>query len=125
MAKILIIDDSESLRRQLGKDLASGGHEVVEAEDGLKGLEVYESTDGINLIICDVNMPKMDGLTMCEKIKKTSVKPVIPIFMLTTESSDEMKKRGQLTGVTAWITKPYATPKLLQAVEKVLSRGVK
>lgn len=122
MAKILIVDDSETLRSQLRSTLESAGHEVVEGMDGMNGLETYNQNPDVQLIICDVNMPNMDGLTMCERL--TSVLPAqkkIPVFMLTTESNADMKARGKAAGVMAWITKPYAADKLLEVVKKVLT----
>ena len=121
MAKILIVDDSETLRIQLRKILESNSHEVVEGCDGMKGLEALESNDGIDLILCDVNMPEMDGLTMVEKVHENDKFNQIPIFMLTTESSPEMKMRGKAAGVRAWVTKPFVEKKLMAAVTKITS----
>ncbi len=121
MAKILIVDDSETLRIQLRKVLEGKDHEVVEACDGIKGLEALEANDGIQLVLCDVNMPEMDGLTMIERVHENSKFNTIPIFMLTTESSPEMKSRGKAAGVRAWVTKPFVDAKLLGAVEKITS----
>ena len=124
MAKIMIVDDSETLRTQLRKILQEAGHETVEAENGIVGLEQFTATKDLQLILCDVNMPEMDGLTMCEKLFNDSEynDRKIPIFMLTTESSAEMKVRGKAVGVLAWVTKPFVEAKLLGAVTKVLAR---
>lgn len=115
---ILIVDDSETLRTQLRKDLESGGHKVIEAEDGFDGLNKIGENPSLGLIICDVNMPKMDGLTMCEKLKELKTYSG-PIIMMTTESSAEMKARGKAAGVLAWITKPYHAEKLLSVIGKI------
>ncbi len=119
MAKILVVDDSETLRTQLRKILEAKGHQVVEAENGVRGLEQFAAHDDLKLVFCDVNMPEMDGLTMCERIRDTMPTRKVPIFMLTTESSKEMKLRGKDAGVMAWVTKPFVEEKLLMAVDKV------
>jgi two-component system chemotaxis response regulator CheY len=119
MAKILIVDDSETLREQLKKDLSEKGHQTIEACDGQDALEVLDTTGGVDLILCDVNMPRMDGLTMCQRLHENEKFAKIPIFMLTTESAPEMKTKGKAVGVIAWVTKPYSAAKLLVAVEKV------
>lgn len=122
MAKILIVDDSEAIRIQLRKDLESRSHVVIEGVDGLDGLTQLQNLDGIELIICDVNMPKMDGLSMVAKISQEPRYAGIKIFMLTTEGSADMKSRGKEAGVKAWITKPYIAEKLLSAIEKICQK---
>ena len=122
MALILVIDDSETIRRQIKSLLETAGHQVVEGVDGIDGLEKAKSVPDIKLILCDVNMPRLDGLSMCIKLKEEALPNPVPIFMLTTESSPEMKTKGKDAGVLAWITKPFADAKLLSAVEKILSR---
>jgi len=120
MAKILIVDDSETLRSQLRKALEEAGHEVVEGYDGVNGLETLNSNPDVELILCDVNMPEMDGLTMLGKVSENDSFNKIPIFMLTTESNADMKEKGKAVGVKAWVTKPFVPEKLLGAVKKVL-----
>lgn len=121
MAKILIVDDSESLRIQLKKILEGKGHSVCEGHDGKHGLDVLKANTDAKLIICDVNMPNMDGITMCSKVKEDASVNRIPIFMLTTESNAELKEKGKQVGVKAWISKPFDETKLLDAVAKILS----
>jgi|AntRauTorcE11897_2_1112592.scaffolds.fasta_scaffold23601_2 two-component system chemotaxis response regulator CheY len=123
MAKILVVDDSEIIRVQLKADLEGAGHQVVEAVNGLQGLEVLDENKDVKLVISDVNMPEMDGLTMCEKIHANPDFSQIPIIMLTTQSSAEMKARGKENGVLAWVTKPYKSKALLAGAEKILSRA--
>lgn len=120
MAKILIVDDSESLRSQLKNLLEGAGFEIVEGADGQLGLDTLMTNKDVNLIISDVNMPNMDGVTMCSKISEDSSVNSIPIFMLTTESNTEMKEKGKKAGVKAWITKPFDDDKLVMAVKKIL-----
>ena len=122
MAKILIVDDSEALRTQLREDLESRSHTVLQAFDGLNGLEQVKKNEGIDLIICDVNMPNMDGLSMCAKLSENPEYAKMNIFMLTTEASTEMKARGKTVGVKAWIIKPYALDKLLMAVDRICKK---
>lgn len=122
MAKILIVDDSETARIQVKLDLVEAGHEVFEAENGIKGLEALSENKDIQLIICDVNMPEMDGLTMCQEVHGNAAINMIPIVMLTTQCSDDMKAIGKSNGVVAWITKPHKAKSLLAGIEKILSR---
>lgn len=121
MSKILIVDDSETLRTQLRGLLESKSYEVVEGFDGVNGLEVLKQNPDTKLIFCDVNMPNMDGITMCSKVAEDSSLNSIPILMLTTESNADMKEKGKKAGVKAWIVKPYNEDKLLLAVAKLLS----
>lgn len=122
MAKILVVDDSEHQRFQLKKDLESGGYIVVEGVDANDGLEKLWQNSDVALVICDVNMPGMDGVTMCSKIHESGKFPGLPVFMLTSEASAELKKIAKQFGVRAWITKPYNGAKLLEAVEKVIKK---
>lgn len=119
MAKILVVDDTEIQRFQLKRDLESAGHQVIDACDGADGLTKLKQNPDVALIICDVNMPNMDGLTMCSQIQADGQHKGIPVFMLTTESSAELKEAGKKCGVRAWITKPHVPEKLFAAVGKV------
>lgn len=122
MANILIVDDSETVRAQLKVDLVNEGHTIFEAENGLEGLKMMEgNVHNIALIFCDVNMPEMDGLTMCRELHKDPELAKVPIFMLTTQTSSLMKAEGKDSGVLAWIIKPYEKKKVLGGVAKVLS----
>jgi two-component system chemotaxis response regulator CheY len=120
MAKILVVDDSETLRGQLKTSLEASGYSVVEGQDGLHGIEVLNANPDVKLIFSDVNMPNMDGLTMCEKIHADAKFASIPIFMLTTESNADLKTRGKAAGVVAWITKPFVADKVVEGVKKVV-----
>jgi two-component system chemotaxis response regulator CheY len=117
--KVLIVDDSEVLRLQLRGLLEGEGFEVLEAFDGMEGMECFMKTPDIKLIICDVNMPRLDGLGMCELLSKDDRGAKVPVFMLTTEASHEMKEKGKRVGVRAWLTKPFAPDKLVSAVKKI------
>lgn len=123
MANILIVDDSDTLRIQLKSVLEECGHSVIEAVNGFDGLEKVKANDEIDLLISDFNMPELDGISMCKRIKEQSLLPNKPIFMLTTETSVELKSLGKEAGVMAWIVKPFQPKKLTEVVEKVLSRN--
>jgi len=122
MAKILLIDDSETARVRVKIDLNSAGHVVLEAENGIQGLEVLNTNKDIQLIISDVNMPGMDGLTMCEKITTDNKYKKVPIVMLTTQCDEGMKIRGKKNGVVAWINKPHKTQLLISGISQILAR---
>ena len=124
MANILIVDDSETVRAQLRGDLESAGYVVFEAGNGIEGLAALDGNNkyNIDLIFCDVNMPEMDGLTMCKEIHKNTLLCNIPIFMLTTQTSPSMKAEGKAAGVVAWIIKPYQKAGVLAGLAKVLSK---
>lgn len=125
VAKCLIVDDSETLRQQLEKVLTKAGHQVIWAENGHSGLVAIAGNLDIDIIFCDFNMPGMDGLTMCGKAKDVPGWRNIPIFMLTTESNAGLKEQGKLSGVRAWIMKPFDEVKLLAAMGKVLNPVVR
>lgn len=121
MAKtILIVDDSITLRQVIAIALKSAGYDVIEGEDGVDGLSKLTGQK-INLIISDVNMPNMDGLTMVTKIKENPAYKFTPIIMLTTESGGDMKERGRAAGVKAWMVKPFNPTQMLDAVSKLIS----
>lgn len=120
--KLLIVDDSTMLRDMLSYALNEGGYnDVVEAIDGVDGLNKAKA-DKYDLIISDVNMPKMDGLTMISELRKMDQYAKTPILVLTTERSDEMKTKGKASGATGWIVKPFVPDQLLKAVNIVLSK---
>ena len=120
--KLLIVDDSTMLRDMLSYALNEGGYtDVTEAVDGVDGLEKAKSTM-FDLIISDVNMPNMDGLTMVGEIRKLPQYVKTPILVLTTERGDDMKAKGKQSGATGWIVKPFVPDQLLKAVNIVLSR---
>ena len=120
--KIMIIDDSASIRQVVNLTLRDAGYEVIEAVDGQNALNKLGAETKINLIICDVNMPVMDGITFVKNVKSNpeySQFKFTPIIMLTTESEENKKLEGQAAGAKAWIVKPFLPEKLLMAVEKL------
>jgi two-component system chemotaxis response regulator CheY len=118
---IMIIDDSASIRQVVGLTLRDSGYTVIEAIDGQDALNKLTG-DKVHLIICDVNMPNMDGITFVKNVKsdpKYSGYKFTPIIMLTTESEEGKKLEGQAAGAKAWIVKPFLPEKLLVAVQKL------
>lgn len=116
---ILTVDDSASIRQMVSFTLRAAGYEVVEASDGLDGLEKAKSK-AINLVLTDQNMPKMDGITFIKSLRELPQYKTTPILILTTESSDVMKSQGRAAGATGWLVKPFDPQKLLGVVKKVL-----
>ena len=120
--KLLIVDDSTMLRDMLSYALNDGGYnDVTEAVDGIDGLEKANALP-FDLVITDVNMPNMDGLTFVKELRKLAQYSEIPILVLTTERSDEMKSKGKAAGATGWIIKPFMPDQLLNAVNIVLKK---
>ncbi len=116
--KILIVDDSLSIRQLVSMTLIKEGYEVVEAENGEDALRKLESIRP-NLIISDVNMPKMNGIELVKAVKKQPSHKFTPIMMLTTESQEQKKQEGREAGAKAWLVKPFSQDKLLAAVSKL------
>lgn len=121
MTAILSVDDSASVRQAVKIALNQGGYQVTEAIDGADGL-ARATGSKFDLVITDLNMPNMDGLSMIRELRKKPSFAGVPILFLTTESSDGMKREAKAAGATGWITKPFAADQLLRIVEKVLAR---
>jgi two-component system chemotaxis response regulator CheY len=121
MASILIVDDSSTVRGEVEGFLKSSGFEVVTAVDGKDGLAKLKSDPGIRLVVADVNMPNMDGLTMVEKIRSELGNASVNVVMLTTESSPAMKERGKAAGVKGWIVKPFKGAAVLETFKKLVA----
>ncbi|QTN23621.1 response regulator [Rhizobacter sp. AJA081-3] len=121
MAKtILIVDDSSSLRTVVKLSLARAGYEVLEAGDGKEGLAQLDKLAKVHLIVSDVNMPNMDGITFLTHVKQHPRHKFTPVIMLTTEGQDAKKEQGRAAGAKAWILKPFNPPQLLDAVSKLI-----
>lgn len=119
MSKILVVDDSNTIRDMVSFTLKSAGHQIVEARDGKEGLDKAQR-ESFDLIVSDVNMPIMDGIEMCIQLRKLPMYKFIPILILTTESSVDTKMRGKSAGATGWLVKPFNPEKLLSAIERVI-----
>ncbi|CAM2155469.1 chemotaxis protein CheY [Pararobbsia alpina] len=116
---ILIVDDSSSVRQVVGIALKGAGYSVIEGCDGRDALSKLTGQK-VHLIISDVNMPNMDGITFLKSVKAMPAYRFTPVIMLTTESQEEKKREGQLAGAKAWVVKPFQPPTLLAAVEKLV-----
>jgi two-component system chemotaxis response regulator CheY len=117
--KILIVDDSKAIRESIRFVLEENGFSVLEGGDGQEGLTVLGS-DSVDLIITDVNMPNMDGITFIKEARKLPANKFVPILVLTTESQTSVMDEGKAAGATGWIVKPFSSDKLMAAVNKVL-----
>jgi two-component system chemotaxis response regulator CheY len=121
MAKvIMIVDDSSSVRQVAGITLRGAGYSVVEAVDGQDGL-VKADGQKINLVISDVNMPNMDGISFVKALKAKPEYKFTPVIMLTTECSDAKMKEGKAAGAKAWVVKPFKPEQMLQAVAMLIA----
>lgn len=119
MAKILAVDDSASMRQMVSFTLKGAGHDVVEASDGVEALGIAKK-GAVDLVISDVNMPNMDGISLITELRKLAPYKFVPILMLTTESSMDKKSQGKAAGATGWIVKPFNPDQLLATIKKVL-----
>ncbi len=120
MAKtIMIVDDSASLRQVVGIALRGAGYEVIEGCDGRDALSKLSGRK-VNLIISDVNMPNMDGITFVKELKQMPSYKFTPVIMLTTESQEAKKQQGQAAGAKAWVVKPFKPEQMLGAVQKLV-----
>jgi len=121
MARILAVDDSASMRQMVDLTLKSAGHVVISAVDGVDGLQKARDGDRVDLVITDVNMPNMDGITLVRELRRLPQYRGVPLLMLTTEASAERKQEGRAAGATGWIVKPFDPERLLATVDKVLA----
>lgn len=117
---ILIVDDSSSLRALVRMALTRAGYAVVEAGDGLAALQALDRAGRVNLVVCDVNMPNMDGIAFVTALKQHPQHRFIPVVMLTTEDEDAARQRGRQAGAKAWMVKPFNPPQLLDTVSKLV-----
>ncbi|MEC9291400.1 MAG: response regulator [Pseudomonadota bacterium] len=116
---ILAVDDSASIRQMVGFTLKQAGYTVVDAEDGVDGLNKAKGTKA-DLIITDLNMPNMNGIELIKALRQESDYKFTPILMLTTESDDSKKAEGKNAGATGWIVKPFNPEQLIKVIERVL-----
>ena len=119
MTSILLVDDSASMREMVSFTLKGVGHEVTEAEDGVEALE-FAKKNSVDLVITDVNMPNMDGITLTAELRKLDSYKFTPILILTTETGSVRKEQGKVAGATGWIEKPFDPDNLLGTINRVL-----
>jgi two-component system chemotaxis response regulator CheY len=117
--KVLVVDDSLTVRDTVAAALAGSGFEVIGAKDGVDGLEKLSKHDDVVLVFCDVNMPRMNGLDMIAEVKRTPKYESLPIVVLTTEGRPEMVRRAQQVGAKAWIVKPFKPDHLVAVLQKL------
>lgn len=115
---ILTVDDSRTIRDMLRLTLSAAGYRVVQAEDGLQGLDVLEA-ESVDVIITDINMPRLDGFGFIERVRADERRRGIPILVLTTETTSAMKERARAAGATGWISKPFDPDHLTTALRRV------
>jgi two-component system chemotaxis response regulator CheY len=116
---ILTVDDSTSMRQMVRATLQSAGYGVVEASDGQEALE-FARANPVDLVISDVNMPRMDGITLVSELRTLPSYRLTPVLLLTTESSTEKKMEGKRAGATGWIVKPFNPGQLLATLTRLL-----
>ena len=120
-ANILTVDDSASIRLTTKVTLTNAGYTITEAVNGAEGLATAQTAQ-FDLIVTDLNMPVMDGLTMIEELRKLPEHTGVPIIFLTTESDADLKARAKAAGATGWLTKPFDPENLVKIARKVLGR---
>lgn len=118
-ATILAVDDSASMRQMVSFTLKHAGYTVVEAVDGVDALE-YARGNTVNLVLTDVNMPRMDGITLVRELRQLTPYKFVPMLVLTTEAGQDKKMEGKQAGATGWLVKPFNPEKLLATIAKVL-----
>ncbi len=116
---ILAVDDSASMRQMVNFTLKGAGYTVVQATDGVEALE-YARTNGVDLVLTDVNMPRMDGIQLVKELRSLPTYRYTPMLVLTTESSQDKKMQGKQAGATGWIVKPFNPEQLLATIARVL-----
>ncbi len=124
--KILIVDDSRTVRASAEYVLTKAGYSVLLACTGVEALEILQSSDisgKIGMIISDINMPEMDGITLIREVRKLSFYKFVPILVLTTESQEDKKMEGKQAGASGWLVKPFTQEQLVGIVQKFVSPG--
>lgn len=119
MTTILTVDDTASMRQMISFTLGSAGYEVIQAADGEEALKLAQGRK-VDLVIADVNMPNMDGITLVKSLRALETYKFTPILMLTTESQAGKRDQGKSAGATGWIVKPFNPEQLVNVVKKVL-----
>ena len=120
MAKILVVDDAAGIRNQVSTFLSEKGYTVIAAEDGADGLKKLRENPEVSLIVSDVNMPGMDGITMVESIRKDLGNTTVNVLMLTTERRPDLKERAKAAGVKGWLVKPFNGDASLPLIQKLV-----
>ena len=116
---ILAVDDSASMRQMVRFTLESAGFKVVQAADGVEALDFARANE-VDLVLTDVNMPRMDGITLVRELRALASYRFTPVLVLTTESGSDTKQRGKQAGATGWIVKPFSPEQLISTIARVL-----
>jgi two-component system chemotaxis response regulator CheY len=119
--KVLVVDDSASVRQQVGLALKQVGYEVIDGVDGVDGVEKVRKDASIGMVICDINMPRLNGLDMLEQVKSDAKFAKLPIVMLTSEDSPALVERAKKAGAKGWIIKPFRADLLVATVKKLMA----
>lgn len=117
--KVLVVDDSSTVREHLAQVLGQVGFEVLEAADGQIGVELIDRERAISVVICDVNMPRMNGIEMVASVKSRPENAALPILMLTTDGQASLIKKAKEAGARGWMVKPFNPAQLVAAVQKL------
>lgn len=120
--KVLVVDDSQMVRLQVGRALTAAGFVVIEAVDGADAIEKLQENPNTSLIVCDVNMPRMNGIDFLER--KNELGNGVPVVMLTTEGQPELIKKAKALGAKGWVMKPFKPESLVAAAKKLTSVAV-
>lgn len=118
---ILIVDDSESIREVVANGLEMSGYTVIKGTNGAEGLKLLKENNQINLVISDLNMPVMDGISFLKEIRSNPQHKYLPVIILTTESQESKKQEARNAGATGWIIKPFSQEKLIAVIKKVIN----
>ncbi len=121
MASILVLDDSASVRQMIKTALADKGHSIKGVTNGVQGMQLADTTP-FDLVITDLNMPEMDGITFTRELRKRPEYGRVPVLFVSTESRESVKQEARAAGATGWITKPFSPEQLCRVVERVLGR---
>ena len=116
----LVVDDSPTMRQMVAFTLTNAGFKVVEAEDGKDAVNKVAAGPKMDIVVTDLNMPEMDGITLIKELRKMAAFKFTPILMLTTESAEDKKKAGKEAGATGWIVKPFNPELMLKVIAKLL-----
>ena len=116
---VLVVDDSPSIRQLVIFTLRQAGFQTIEAVDGVDALARL-TTNRVNLILTDLNMPRMDGIGLIREVRKQPATRTLPVLMLTTESQESKRQEGRAAGATGWLVKPFQPEKLIQVIGRVL-----
>lgn len=117
--KVLVVDDSATVRQQVSQVLTKAGFEVMEAADGQMGAELINGDNAIQVVICDVNMPRLNGIEMVMSVKSQQKNAELPILMLTTDGQPALIKKAKEAGARGWMVKPFNPAQLVAAVQKL------